>query len=309
MGAVIAFEEPTNIVVDGKLKKIQRFTFVDMEMIPICITLWEEMTDIQGPVLMEAMNSRAAVVAKRLSFTKYNGISLASKNSSSFIINPPIEEALNLKSWIESKTDEEIQAMLVDQTVTQSKQRVDEGSEPIYTVAELQNITKPGDYWMRGFLQIHEEEQKLYYLACSNCFSKISAHKEGISYECYNCNKEVTAVPRSLVVMSASDGTGMIKIAAIGSIADKILQTTAVNISRLSNLDQYYDLDTIISDFNEKVFLMLLRRSFGKQNEHQRKMLLVGYFDDTNSSTSSQSGSNPSSIQPSEYSSFPISPL
>ncbi|KAG9152333.1 hypothetical protein Leryth_026149 [Lithospermum erythrorhizon] len=31
MGAIIAFEDPTNVVVEGKLKKIQRFTFVDME--------------------------------------------------------------------------------------------------------------------------------------------------------------------------------------------------------------------------------------------------------------------------------------
>ncbi|KAG9143638.1 hypothetical protein Leryth_017136 [Lithospermum erythrorhizon] len=71
MGAVIAFEDAMNVVADGKLKRIQRFTFVDMEIVPICMTLWEEMTDSQGPVLMEAANSRAVVVAKRLSFTTY----------------------------------------------------------------------------------------------------------------------------------------------------------------------------------------------------------------------------------------------
>ncbi|GAA0166618.1 hypothetical protein LIER_40221 [Lithospermum erythrorhizon] len=55
--------------------------------------------------------------------------------------------------------------------------------------------------------------------------------------------------------------------------------------------------------------LMLLRRSFSKQNENQRKMMLVGYFDDSNSSTASQSASNPSPLQPSEYYSSPLSPL
>ncbi|KAG9156406.1 hypothetical protein Leryth_023030 [Lithospermum erythrorhizon] len=42
-------------------------------MISICITLWDEMTDSQGPLLMEVSNSRAVVVAKRLGFSTYNG--------------------------------------------------------------------------------------------------------------------------------------------------------------------------------------------------------------------------------------------
>ncbi|KAG9153694.1 hypothetical protein Leryth_005824 [Lithospermum erythrorhizon] len=99
MGAVITYEDPTTVVVNGRLKKIQRFTFVDMEKITICITLWEEMTYTQGPILMEAQNSKAVVVAKRLGFSTYNGTSLAAKKCSSFTINPPIEAALNFKSW------------------------------------------------------------------------------------------------------------------------------------------------------------------------------------------------------------------
>ncbi|KAG9149527.1 hypothetical protein Leryth_014307 [Lithospermum erythrorhizon] len=83
-----------------------------------------------------------------------------------------------------------------------------------------------------------------------------------------------------------------------------------------------YDLDNIKMDFNEKVFLILLRRSFGKQHEGQRKMLLLAYFDDIDSTTASQSASNPSPLQPTENTtessnkgksvdcqSFPLSPL
>ncbi|GAA0158119.1 hypothetical protein LIER_15225 [Lithospermum erythrorhizon] len=248
MGAVIAFEDPTNVIVDGKLKKIQRFTFVDMEMIPICITLWEEMTDIQGPLLMEAMNSRAVVVAKRLSLTTYNA-----KNSSSFTINPPIEAALNFKSWAESRTDTQIQSMLVDQIISRSKQRLNEGNEIIHTVADLQNMTKPGDYWIRRFLQIYEDEQKL-----SNY-----------------CAKD----------------TG-----AIGSLAERILQITAMNILKLSNLGQIYDLDNNRSDFNERIFLMLLQRS---QSASNTSSLLAT----ENTEESSDKGKQPTSH------SSPLSPL
>ncbi|KAG9147655.1 hypothetical protein Leryth_015740 [Lithospermum erythrorhizon] len=71
MGAVIAFEDPTN------------------GFIPICIN-----DDSQWPVtLMEAMNSRAVVVAKRLS---------------------------------RNKNTTQIQSILVDQTISVSRQRPDE---------------------------------------------------------------------------------------------------------------------------------------------------------------------------------------
>ncbi|GAA0141692.1 hypothetical protein LIER_42672 [Lithospermum erythrorhizon] len=73
---------------------------MSFRLIPICITLWEEMTDSQGPILIEATNSRTVVVAKRLSYSTYSGTSLATKKSSSFTINPPIEASLDFKSWL-----------------------------------------------------------------------------------------------------------------------------------------------------------------------------------------------------------------
>ncbi|GAA0164158.1 hypothetical protein LIER_39728 [Lithospermum erythrorhizon] len=101
--------------------------------------------------------------------------------------------------------------------------------------------------------------------------------------------------------MSASDRNGTVKIVAIGSIVERILQTTTINISKLSNLGEHYDLNSVRSEFHQKIFLILLRRSFGKHNEGQRKMLLLGYFNDHDSEGSSQSASNTPSQQPSEH--------
>ncbi|GAA0167037.1 hypothetical protein LIER_22061 [Lithospermum erythrorhizon] len=104
--------------------------------------------------------------------------------------------------------------------------------------------------------------------------------------------------------MSASDETEIVKVAAIGGVAERILQTTSINISKLSifllHLTHVKLILIIRSDFNEEIFLMLLRCSFGKHNECQRKMLLLEYFDDANSGIATQSASNTSSFQPSE---------
>ncbi|KAG9133415.1 hypothetical protein Leryth_013228 [Lithospermum erythrorhizon] len=84
--------------------------------------------------------------AKSIGFSTYNGTSLAARNNTSFTINPPIETALNFKSWVESRTGPELRAMLVDQSLSRSKQRVDEGTETVHSVAELQNMTKGEHY-------------------------------------------------------------------------------------------------------------------------------------------------------------------
>ncbi|GAA0158152.1 hypothetical protein LIER_15251 [Lithospermum erythrorhizon] len=96
-----------------------------------------------------------------------------------------------------------------------------------------------------GFLQISEEDQKLYYIRCNNCNSKISASEEGIKYTCYACRKEVLTTARPLVFMSVTDESGTLKVVAIDDIAEQILQKNASDMLRLMNMGQKYDLDTL----------------------------------------------------------------
>ncbi|GAA0170169.1 hypothetical protein LIER_40906 [Lithospermum erythrorhizon] len=73
VGAIIDFEEPTIVNTVNGLKNIQRFTFIDIEKIPLTVTLSEEMPKIVGPILEEAANKMSIVVVKRLSFASYKG--------------------------------------------------------------------------------------------------------------------------------------------------------------------------------------------------------------------------------------------
>ncbi|GAA0174728.1 hypothetical protein LIER_28061 [Lithospermum erythrorhizon] len=99
----------------------------------------------------------------------------------------------------------------------------------------MQNPSESGDYWVRGFLQLSEQNQKLYYIGCSNCFSKINV-EAGICYTCALCNKEVISCLRPIVIMSVTDYTGSMEVVSIQNIADQILQATPTKISELQNL-------------------------------------------------------------------------
>ncbi|GAA0172851.1 hypothetical protein LIER_26588 [Lithospermum erythrorhizon] len=101
---------------------------------------------------------------------------------------------------------------------------------------------------------------------------------KGTQYVCYHCEKETTAVPRPLIVMMVTDETTTIKVVAIGKLAERILQTTSEDMSRLLKLGEAYDLDTIRSDFEGKVFLILLRCTYMKHNENRRRPLLLDFL-------------------------------
>ncbi|GAA0167299.1 hypothetical protein LIER_40349 [Lithospermum erythrorhizon] len=229
MGVIIAVEEPTTVITINGLRNIQRFTFVDIEKIPISVTLWEEMPEIESPALIKAANTLSVVIAKRLNMGTHN-----------------------------------------DQSATISKEIITGGDKKIVTIAQINSIARHGDYWIRGLLHISEENQRLFYIGCSNCNSKISDNEEGIKYTCYVCQKEVFIATRPLVFMFVTD-------------------TTATNLSKLINLGETYDLDSIRSDFEGNVYLMLLRRNFGKHNNGQRKLLLIMYLEETNSEEGCQS--------------------
>ncbi|KAG9146762.1 hypothetical protein Leryth_005091 [Lithospermum erythrorhizon] len=81
----------------------------------------------------------------------------------------------------------------------------------VYTVAEIDNMLESGDYWVEGFFQLSEEYQKLFYVGCNNCHSKIDIEDIEIHYECH-----------AISCLVVSDNTSTAK--AMGDVAETILQ-------------------------------------------------------------------------------------
>ncbi|GAA0164741.1 hypothetical protein LIER_20302 [Lithospermum erythrorhizon] len=144
------------------------------------------------------------------------------------------------------------------------------GSIAMSNITEIQNTTECRDYWIRGFLQIYKEDQKLFYVGCSNYFSKINI-SDGIHYTCLLCKKEVVFRLREIVIMSVEDLIGSIEVVATGNVADQILQMTTSQIMELIKLGEAYDLNNIRADFQNKIFLMLLRRIYIRKFDTQRR--------------------------------------
>ncbi|GAA0139218.1 hypothetical protein LIER_35048 [Lithospermum erythrorhizon] len=167
----------------------------------------------------------------------------------------------------DSLPESELQKIMSNQSIVISKELVCKGSIEVYTVAEIDNLLESGDYWVKGFLQLSEEHQKLFYVGCSNCHSKIDIEDIGIHYECHVCNKNVVTTLRPFVVLSIIDHTSTAKPIAMGDVAETILQNSISNTAKLTKLGLDYDLQSIRSELDGRQFMMFLRHSSNANNE------------------------------------------
>ncbi|GAA0150646.1 hypothetical protein LIER_09539 [Lithospermum erythrorhizon] len=85
--------------------------------------------------------------------------------------------------------------------------------------------------------------------------------------------------------MTATDQSVVEQVVAIEEVAERILQTTAEDMARLHNMGEKLELDSIKVTFQGKTYLMMLRRTFGKNAENQRRLLLLSYYEDPTSTT------------------------
>ncbi|GAA0154105.1 hypothetical protein LIER_12186 [Lithospermum erythrorhizon] len=189
-----------------------------------------------------------------------------------------------MKSWFDTVRNDVLLQLQETKSISKYKELVYDGSMKIHTISELRNETEVGDYWIRGFLQIYETDQKLYYIGCSNCFSKIDVDP-GITYDCHFCEKKVVSSTRPIVIMSVTDDTGCLEVVVVGKVAERIMQTTPEHINELKKIGETYDLNSIKTDFENKMFLMLLHQSTGKRLGMQRRPLLVAYYDEGSHNT------------------------
>ncbi|GAA0175087.1 hypothetical protein LIER_28338 [Lithospermum erythrorhizon] len=112
-------------------------------------------------------------------------------------------------SWFNTLSEEEIPYLKTKKTAAFTKELVIAGRMKTCTINEV-----------------------LYYVACSNCFTKIR-YDIGYRYTCFLCQKEIVACLRPLVIMSAADHTNSVPVIAIQEIAERILQTTTNDMMRL----------------------------------------------------------------------------
>ncbi|KAG9136194.1 hypothetical protein Leryth_003795 [Lithospermum erythrorhizon] len=204
MGVVIRADNPkdTNSLWPGNCAKIhfsrhgvKVFLFAALKR-PIPVSLWDEMVTVVGPLLEEAATAYSVLLAKRLKLQEYKVNRYFSLRFTSAIQPTTVAYSHSLLGTFligarESCTLQQIIAtheILVIITWSTFFPSMNSSIVFIY-------FSQVSDYWTRASMQISLDDQKLFYIGCSNCFKK-GQFPQGVDYTCMLCKKDVTSAMR-----------------------------------------------------------------------------------------------------------------
>ncbi|XP_030479826.2 replication protein A 70 kDa DNA-binding subunit B-like [Cannabis sativa] len=250
--------------------------------------MWDELTETVGKTICEILPQNPIIIGTRLKVVSHNGISLSSKQQSSFIINltniPQINE---LRQW--SINNEEYLAAIINekrlfpsQTVLRTPQY-----NNIITINGIQNLPQEQTtFWINASISIKNLRQPFWYMTCIKCRQKADLDNQTSCFNCYNCNESsVETIPRCRFQAQLTDHTGSLIATFFGENAEKMLNCTAqelIHIPSDQNISSVARLSTV-----SKFFIYLKARADAYSGGSQTKYNVISLLEsDSESSTS-----------------------
>ncbi|XP_062103422.1 replication protein A 70 kDa DNA-binding subunit D-like [Humulus lupulus] len=164
------------------------------------------------------------------------GLSLSSRSSSTFTINPQIPEATALKQWANNNTlkiKSIIETSLTHLSTTISSiglQKTVKICNIPRAMKALQSMEKKY-FWMEAKINIIDSAQMYYYMSCATFHRKIR-HKydEIIVCENPNCKQRGTPTPHARAYVQLEDDTGKLDTVMFGEVVEKTFGSSAVQL-------------------------------------------------------------------------------
>ncbi|CAI9094554.1 OLC1v1030314C1 [Oldenlandia corymbosa var. corymbosa] len=101
LGVVIEAFPLRSISKDNKEQTVQKYLLLNENMKVISLSLWNEFVDAVGPRIEHEVINHPVVICHRVNVSYFKGIALANKYDSMILVNPPIDEALQLVTWVQ----------------------------------------------------------------------------------------------------------------------------------------------------------------------------------------------------------------
>ncbi|CDP15596.1 unnamed protein product [Coffea canephora] len=99
LGVVISSLAMKTITKNSKQSSVQKFVLLNEESQTVLLSLWDDFLNNEGQVILNNMQSYPVIIGRRLKVNNYNGVSLSTCFDSALLVDPPIQEARQLKNW------------------------------------------------------------------------------------------------------------------------------------------------------------------------------------------------------------------
>ncbi|XP_050281363.1 replication protein A 70 kDa DNA-binding subunit B-like isoform X2 [Quercus robur] len=118
---------------------IQEFTLIDQLLKPVGLIMWDQFIPNESATISEVINCKPVIIATRLKVVSHNGISLSTKPSCSFVINPNHSKATALEEW--ASRNEKLLEAIIAKTLDPASSSSTSIMPPIENLTDIGAIT------------------------------------------------------------------------------------------------------------------------------------------------------------------------
>ncbi|XP_027157287.1 replication protein A 70 kDa DNA-binding subunit B-like [Coffea eugenioides] len=217
MGIVIAALDEKIVTKNSKESRVRKLVIVNEELQTLMLSMWNAFIDTEGSKIISEIQNYPVLIGRRLKVQNYNGVALSTWFDSAILVNPPIQEARELKNW--ASRNAKCLADIIEKR-TYNRYNPDISFQADQKTTDIANIdSKQKNIWVNASFSFEHIFQKFWYIGCEKCFRSTSADYGVL------CKFDV----------DLSDDTGTVTATLFGDLAEKLLTFTAKEA-----MDHYY---------------------------------------------------------------------
>ncbi|XP_071916183.1 replication protein A 70 kDa DNA-binding subunit B-like [Coffea arabica] len=257
LGVVISSLAMKIITRNSKQSNVQKFVLLNEESQIVLLSLWDDFVNNEGQVILNNMQSYPVIIGRRLKVNNYNGVSLPTWFDSALLVDPPIQEARQLKNWAMRNTKSiagiiDAKSYIKYNPVLSLKR--DQKTTLICNVTPSQKTA-----WVKAKLSFEHIFQKYWYMSCAKCY-RATAADYGIEFTCNSCKEKSPAMPRSCRFdVDLSDDSRVIPTSIFGDLAENILTFTGLEAMDHFNQNLELPLEFVHTQLKTKTFLVHIK--------------------------------------------------
>ncbi|KAH7525203.1 hypothetical protein FEM48_Zijuj06G0200100 [Ziziphus jujuba var. spinosa] len=224
IGIAIEIKPKKEIITNDGLEIVQEMTLMNDNMDIVMLTMWNQFVNNECTQILNIMNRKPIIIGCRLKVSSYNGISLSTKSSSSFVIEPEIPQAAALSIWYNANAEKAMDIICGRIDLETKSLSTLPSAEDIITIKMIDNqLNTRRSFWINGHIKVTNLIQHFWYLSCEKC-TKATGYEFEQRFNCLYCrHNQVKAMPRCRVIVDLIDESSSLNATLFGNQAEKFL--------------------------------------------------------------------------------------
>ncbi|XP_060674853.1 replication protein A 70 kDa DNA-binding subunit B-like [Ziziphus jujuba] len=202
IGIAIEIKPKKEIITNDGLEIVQEMTLMNDNMDAVMLTMWNQ-------------------------FVTNECISLSTKSSSSFVIEPEIPQAATLSIWYNANAEKAMDIICERIGLETKSLSTLPSAEDIVTIKMIDNqLNTRRSFWINGHIKVTNLIQPFWYLTCEKC-TKATGYEFEQRFNCLYCrHDQVKAMPRCRVIVDLIDESSSLNATLFGNQAENFLDTS-----------------------------------------------------------------------------------